>query len=115
MGRPSVSCSWKACAPDSAREPPSAVLLHRGVEDRGAGAQCAGERRFLRLDDRADVGRVLSRLSSGYSPAIASIAVVVSSGMKRSPLDGCAPPPPRWLPASRRRFLMLRRRIRRST
>ena len=56
-----------------------------------------------------------SRLSSGYSPAIASIVVWVSSGMKRSLLDGCAPPPPRWLPASRRRFLMLRRRIRRST
>ena len=52
-----------------------------------------------------------SRRSSGYSGAMASIATEVSSCMKCS----WCPPPPRWAPASRRRFLMLRRMMRRST
>ena len=53
-----------------------------------------------------------SRRSSGYSGAMASIATEVRSWMKCSLV---VPPPPRWAPASRRRFLMLRRMMRRST
>ena len=37
-------------------------LLHRHVEDRGAGAEGVGERRVLRVDDPVDVGRVAAQL-----------------------------------------------------
>ena len=107
-----MSCSWKACAPDrvaeflrrfSSTEASKIAVPVRSVLANAASSASSTVRMFA-----------ASRLSSGYSGAMASIVTEVSSGMKRSPAAGAAPPP-RWLPASRRRFLILRRTMRRST
>ena len=54
-------------------------LLHRHVEDRGAGAERAEEGRLLGVDDPWICGA--SALSSGYCSPITSIATAVSSCM----------------------------------
>jgi hypothetical protein len=88
-----VSCSWNAWAPDSV------VEFLRRISSTDASKIAVPVRRVLAnaVSSASMTVWMLAEtlLSSGYSPLIASRATEVSSCMKRSPVAGVAPAPPR--------------------
>ena len=92
-------------------------LLHRRVEDRGAGAQRAEERRLLRVQHGVDVGRVAAqlwvqrrhRLDGGLTELVQEVLVAAGAAAAAAPLaagqhaqvaDAAAQDPPQHVAAA---------------